>query len=114
MTAPHTGRRAVTGVDFRTRSGRAVVVCRPVDDGTTLGDALHVYADGVLSVTLPAGGYRTRKPASATTGHKETMAYTPDEHRAAAYAALHDGCATHHNYVGRGKNDAIQRKAVSG
>jgi L-ribulokinase len=52
----HKGRRAAVGVDFGTLSGRAVVVA--VDDGSTLGAAVHEYAHGVLTETLPGGGPR--------------------------------------------------------
>jgi L-ribulokinase len=52
MTPPRKCRPAVIGVDFGTLSGRAVVVA--VDDGTTLGSAVHEYAHGVLTETLPA------------------------------------------------------------
>jgi L-ribulokinase len=54
MTSPRKGRRAVIGVDFGTLSGRAVVV--DVDDGSTLGSAVHEYAHGVLTETLPGNG----------------------------------------------------------
>jgi L-ribulokinase len=43
-------------VDFGTLSGRAVVV--DVDDGSTLGSAVHEYAHGVLTETLPGDGTR--------------------------------------------------------
>jgi L-ribulokinase len=56
MTSPRKGRRAVIGVDFGTLSGRAVVV--DVDDGSTLGSAVHEYAHGVLTETLPGDGTR--------------------------------------------------------
>lgn len=45
--------RHVVGVDFGTRSARAVVV--RVRDGAELAAAEHVYADGVLSEQLPSG-----------------------------------------------------------
>jgi L-ribulokinase len=56
MTLPRKGRRAVIGVDFGTLSGRAVVV--DLDDGSTLGSAVHEYAHGVLTEALPDGGPR--------------------------------------------------------
>jgi len=43
----------VVGVDFGTLSGRAVVV--RVADGAELGSAVHEYAHGVLTETLPGG-----------------------------------------------------------
>jgi L-ribulokinase len=43
----------VVGVDFGTLSGRAVVV--RVADGAELGSAVHEYAHGVLTETLPDG-----------------------------------------------------------
>ena len=56
MTPPRRGRRAVIGVGFGTLSGQAVVVS--ADDGTTLGSAVHGYAHGVLTETLPGSGRR--------------------------------------------------------
>jgi L-ribulokinase len=43
----------VVGVDFGTLSGRALVV--EVKDGRELGSAVHDYAHGVLTDSLPAG-----------------------------------------------------------
>jgi L-ribulokinase len=52
MTAEPTA--LVVGVDFGTLSGRAVVV--RVADGAELGSAVHDYAHGVLTDSLPGGG----------------------------------------------------------
>ncbi len=46
-----TGRPVVIGVDFGTLSGRAAVVA--VDNGEELGSAVHEYANGVVTDTLP-------------------------------------------------------------
>jgi len=69
--------------------------------GPALGSAIHA--------AVAAGAHPDIGTAAAVMGRKRPAAYTPDEHRAAAYDPLYAEYATLHDYFGAGGNEVMHR-----